>query len=97
MLDRWHFKAPDLGELGKGTWRLLTDWGKISLNINVRKIAFRTRFTPGFVAGVKAQYCTKGFPYPLSENYVLEEINVTNQTFTEPGDSGSGVITRDGK
>ena len=66
------------GELGKGTWRMLNDWGKVALDLQVRKNGFVTGFTYGFVAGVKARFCSRDFKSSLSEYYILEERDVTN-------------------
>ena len=96
-LERWPFTPPNRGALGKGAWRLVNDWGELSLDMHVRKNGASTGFTYGFVAGVKAQFYSKKFPNPLSEFYVLEERDVTNHEFAEPGDSGSGVVSREGK
>jgi len=97
QLDRWEFRPPETGELGKGTWRVLNDWGEVALDLQVRKNGSVTGFTYGFVAGVKARFCSRDFESSLSEYYILEERGVTNHQFAHPGDSGSGVVSKEGK
>ena len=96
-LERWQFKVPNNGELGKGMWLAINGWDELSLDLHVRKNGATTGFTYGFVAGVKAELFSKKFPNSLSEFYVLEEQEVTNHGFSRPGDSGSGVVNREGK
>jgi hypothetical protein len=97
QLDRWEFRPPEMGELGKGTWLMLNDWGEVALDVQVRKNGSVTGFTYGFVSGVKAHFCSKNFKSPLSEYYILEERDVTNHQFAYPGDSGSAVVSKEGK
>jgi hypothetical protein len=76
---------------------MLNGWGEMALDTHVRKNGFVTGFTYGFVAGVKAHFYAKDFQTSLSEFYVLIERDVTNHQFSQCGDSGSGVVNKDGK
>jgi hypothetical protein len=95
-LDPWSFTPPEDGQLGRGHWRLLREWGEVSFDAHVRKNGAITGFTYGFVAGVRASWKAPRFKDPVSEFYCLEEQDVTNHRFSERGDSGAGLIDKDG-
>jgi len=96
-VERWSFMPLDTGELSKGEWRLLRDWGQISLDDQVRKNGAVTGITFGFVAGVKASWKSPAFKTVVDEYYVLEEADVRNNRFSAGGDSGAALVSKEGK
>ena len=95
-LDPWSFTPPEDGELGQGHWRMSREWGEVSFDAHVRKNGAITEFTYGFVAGVRTSWKVPRFKDPVSEFYCLEEQDVTNHRFSKQGDSGAGLIDKDG-
>jgi hypothetical protein len=93
----WEFKAPNEGILGDGNWERLQDWGKLEFDLQVRKNGMSTGFTFGVVAGITSSIRFLDSKKATREYYVLPETNLFTQPFARPGDSGAGVISRDGR
>jgi len=88
---------PDTGELSKREWRLLRDWGQISLDDQVRKNGAVTGIPFGFVAGVKVSWKSPAFKTVVNEYYVLEEVDLKNNRFSAGGDSGAALVSKEGR
>ena len=95
----WDYIGPEGGFLGTLDWDSCSEIGELAHDLYVRKNGAQSGMTFGVVAGCPAgvKMFDKPFDDALEEYVIVKEENWEVCQFAEPGDSGSLVITQDGK
>jgi hypothetical protein len=82
--------------MSEGKWGVMRGWGKVELDLQVRKNGAATGFSFGLVAGVTGSIKLPSSKRGSREYYVMPEINWESGTFAQYGDSGAAVVSRVG-